>query len=553
MGRCLLLLSFLSALLHAQTSVPVGELADLLARGRQLLREERFLPAEQIFHEALKRDPVNVEAIFLLGLALAKQQKWEASKEQLERATARQPSFVPAHVELAGVQFKLGHLPDSIRILRTVLSLDPDHQYAQQFLATLLYLKEQRIEALHYWNRTDAPRIGKIAYRVPPKTDPKLVQHLFPLNEGELLRRQQVLDIRWKQERFHLGSPFYWHLIAGEGELWDLELALTHPVTLPFPQAFLLENSARALLYRQVAVQYPRTARGGTQLFASFRWDPHQKRVRTFAEFPFLSSSSDNLRLGFDLRDETWKHTPSASEFLFQTEQVFVDYEYLMRGRKSLSVRGGYEHRFFRPQNLSDGPHFLRLGLEWNQVVSLNHADTAQFHWTTRLDTLSGISGEKQQARQISSAAKFGWQLDTPSRAGIQLAFRAGLSSRHLPVVDYFIFGVGQDQPLPLRAHPTVESGRKGHGPMARNYALANFEIHRRLLRWRFAEIGGLAFSDSALVSGDPFEAPAPGWFQDAGCGLRLRALGQDLVEILFGFDLRTSSFNYWIGLPTPL
>ena len=549
-GHWLLLLPLLAGSLQAGTPPHASEFDSLLTEGKRLLREERFLSAEEVLHKALEHDPANPEAIFLLGLALAKQEKWEASRQQLERATTQQPDFLPAHLELAGVQFKMGSRKQPIHTLRKVLSLDPHHEYAHRFLATLLYLEEQRIEALHHWNQAGGPRVGQITYRVPPETGAELLQHLFPLNEGEILRARQILDIRWKQKRFHLGPPFHWYLQPDRKTLWDLEIVLARPLTLPFPQGFLLENAARALFYQEVAAGYPTATRSGKQLYETFRWDPHRKRARTVAEVPFLSSSSDALHLGFDFREETWRHTPSANEFLFQTEEVFVDYEYLMRNRRSFSLRAGYGHRFFRQQNFPHSPHLLQLGFKWDQLVGLNRADTAQLHWTTRFDTLSGITGEKSQAQQISSAARLNLPLDDPSRARLGISLRAGLSSRDLPIVDYFVLGVGQDQPLPLRAHPTVERGHKGHGPMGRNYLLANFELHRRLLRWRFTEIGGLAFSDTAFVSGRPFESAAPLWFQDIGCGLRLRALGHNLAQVLFGLDLRTSSFNYWIGLP---
>ena len=477
MWPCLLLASLLAGSVSGQSRSPLSEFDSLLARGKQLIEEQNLPEAERVLRQILEKNPEHLEAIFLLGLTLAKQEKWAASRERLEQAITQQPDFLPARLELAGVHFKMGNRRESIRTLRQVLARDPSHQYAHTFLATLLYLEGHRIEALYHWNRGGEPRIDQIAYNVPSQTTADFLQHLFPLNEGEMLRREQVLDIHWKQQQFRLGSAFHWQLQPGRHGAWDLEIGLSPGTALSYPKALLLENSTRALLYQEVAVDYPRTPRSGKHYSGSARWDTPRKRFQTSAAFPFLSSSSDGLHLGFDFREENWSHTASGSEFFLQSEQLLVHYEYLMSSRKSFSIHTGYQHQFSRAaqdsQEFPDSPHLLRLGLGWNHLVSLNHADTMQLDWWTRFDTIVGIGGQNNRARQFSSTAKLNWHWSKRSRSGMKLAFGTGVSSQALPIFDYFILGVGQDQPLPLRAHPTVQNGRKGHAPMGRNFALA--------------------------------------------------------------------------------
>ena len=557
LGRISLLLILVTALLKAETDAPSTPFASLLAEGKQLIQEEDFGAAEEVLHQALRQVPTNVEALFLMGLVLAKQEKWDASRKRLEQATTQDPDFLPAHLELAGVHFKLGNHSESIRILRKVLFLDPDHDYAHRFLGTLLYLEDQKIEALEQWNDAQEPRINRIRYQTAPETTAEFLQRLFPLNEGEILRRQQILDIQWKQTRFHLGPPFHWHLEPSAGDTWDLEIALPPPSTFSFPKAFLLENVTRVLFNQEVGGTVPLGAGTGRTLSGSVRWDPPRKRLQTSAQFPFVFSSADALGLDFDLRDEEWDYTPTGTKFDFREKHFLVDYEYLMSDRKSLSIGGGYQHQFLRFEEVSRSlpysPDLLRLGLQWNQLFSLNPADTAQLHWGVRLVGAYGLTGAKNRARQLLSTATFRWRFHRPSRARFSLSAHAGLSSSDLPLDDYFILGIGQDGPLPLRAHPTVQNGRKGNSPMGRNFALANLELHRRLVRWRIMEISGLLFSDTAVVSGGPFEFGLPAQlFYDVGAGFRLRVLGYDLAEVLFGFDLKTSSFNFWAGLPSP-
>ena len=552
----LLLLLLLEPALTAENSVHQSEFDSLLRKGKQLIDQQKFTAAEEILREALKQHPDQPEVLSLLGLVLGKQGRWKASQEVLERALLLQPDFVPAHLELAGVQYKMGRNRESMSTLRRALALDPNNDYAQHFLATLLYLEEQRIEALYYWNRLGEPRINQIHYSTSAKTAAELLGHLFPFNEGEMLRRQQILSILWKQARFNLDPPFQWHLVPDSSGAWDLKIALYPRTTLAFPKAFLLENLARVLFHQEVAYQYPQGLGSGKYFSGSFRWDTPRKRVKAAAGFPFLSSSSDALRLGFDLRDEAWNHRVSGTEFLFQTEQLFADYEYLLSGRKSFSIHAGYHHQYFRFEeghnNHSSNPHLVRVGSEWNQLFSLNRADTARLSWRSRLDAFSGFGRAKSRAWQFSSTAKLHWRRGDRSASGLKLSLRTGLSSHNLPLDRYFILGVGQDDPLPLRAHPTVENGQKGNSPMGRKYALANLEYYRRILVWRFLEVGALTFSDSAIVSGSPFQASEKEWFQDVGGGFHFKVMGLEVLQILFGFDLKTNSFHSWLGLSGP-
>ncbi len=549
----LLLLLLFDPILTAESRVHQSEFDSLLRKGRQLIDQQKLTAAEEIIREALKQRSEQPEALLLLGIVLGKQGRWEASQEVFERVLLLQPDFVSAHLELAGVQYKMGRNYESIRTLRRALVLDPNNDYAQRFLATILYLEEQQIEALYHWNRLGEPRINQIHYSTSAKTTAELLGHLFPLNEGEVLHRQQILSILWKQERFNLGPPFQWRLIPNSSGTWNLKIALRPRTTLAFPKAFLLENSARGLFQQEVAYQYPQDLGSGKHFSGSFRWDTPRKRVKAAARFPFFSSSSDALQLGFDLRDETWNYRVSGTEFLFQTEQLFANYEYLMRDEGSFSIHAGYHHQLFRFEeghNLSSNPHLVRVGSEWNQLFSLNIADTTRLSWRSRLDTFSSFGRAKSRSWQLSSAVKLYWRPGNWSASGLKLSFRTGLSSYNLPLDHYFILGVGQDEPLPLRAHPTVENGRKGNSPMGRKYALANLEYYRQIFVWRLLEIDALTFSDSAIVSGAPFQSSEKEWFQDVGWGFHFKVMGREVLQILFGFDLKTNSFHSWLGLP---
>jgi len=531
----------------------------LLVKGRQLLEEDRYEEAEALLRSFQTLHPENAEGAFLLGFALAKQEKWDIASDQFEQAISLQPGYVSAFIELAGVQFKLGYHDKAIDLFQKALDLDSDNSYAAEFLANLLYLEDRKIEALEYWNNIEKPKIKNITYRTAVDVEPKLLQQIFPLNEGEVLRRKQILDIRWKQEQFDLDPKFFWHITTSSNDEWDLEIGLPPRGTLSPLKTILLSNAVRVPVYREAVIEYPLELRSGKKFKGIVRWDSPQKRLSATAWFPFLLSKSDGLGSTFDWRNEAWVTGQTGIGFRYKTKTVKTNYDFLMRNRMAISFHAGYDHQVLsfkeiQPQEMArdfpNNQHFLNLGLEWKKRIGLSVSDKVKVDWKVYYNNHFGLDGKRTQARQVAASTALDWQLDPSRRFELKASLGAGHSSQNIPLSKYFVLGVGQDNPLPLRAHPTVVDEHKGNSPLGRQFILGNLELHRRLIRWRVLEIKGQIFMDIGTVYETPFGNESGVWYRDIGCGLRFGALGSDLIEILFGYDINNKSTNFWIGLP---
>ena len=198
---------FVLFLLPLKAQSPLSE--DLLAKARARLEAEEYAAAHELVREVLRAQPDDVEASFLLGVLLAEQESWEAAGQTLERAIDLSPRFAQAHLELAGVRYRQGANHEAMRLLRRTISMDPGNSHARYFLATLSYLDERQLKALYHWNAVGEPRINEISYLTPSQTNPELIGKLFRLNEGEVLRREQIMDIRWVREKVEapIGLP----------------------------------------------------------------------------------------------------------------------------------------------------------------------------------------------------------------------------------------------------------------------------------------------------------------------------------------------------------
>jgi len=546
-------LSVLLSLLPAPAGLGSGT-EDLLSRGRTELEAERYQQAESLFQQVLQQDASNSEASFLLGMALAKQERWADAERELERAVRLQPGYAAAHAELAGVYFKQDQRDKARASLKTALKLDPQNNYARSFLAILSYLQDRRLEALHHWNLLGEPQIARIEVAASEDAAPKLVESLFRFNEGEVLDRKQLLQAYWVQRRFRLGPRFGWQLDPQPKGRWNLRMDLP-PANDSFSNktGFLIENSSRAVFNREIGLGL-RDGRG-RRMAGGVRWDAPRKRAGASASFPFLSSSSDLLRLGFDVRDEDWSHTASGAEYGYRTEKVFGAYEWLTSGRRSLAFQGGYQRQEFRfggdgaapPQS----PHLLAAGLEWNQLWGLDAGENARLSWMARFDAFSPLAGGGGPSHRMTSGLGIDWILARKTETRLRLSLQGGISGRDLPLDHYFLFGIGPDARLPLKAHPELRDGRRGNSPMGRDFVLLGAELGRRLWRWGVLEMGGFVFSDTAFVSGRPFLPGEGEWFQDVGVGVRFRVLGQEVLNVFLGLDTRSRTFNHWAGLPS--
>ena len=64
---------------------------DLLTQARAKIEAKDHTAAEKLVREVLLHRPVHAEVSFLLGVVLAKQEKWEAARQALERTIDLNP------------------------------------------------------------------------------------------------------------------------------------------------------------------------------------------------------------------------------------------------------------------------------------------------------------------------------------------------------------------------------------------------------------------------------------------------------------------------------
>src|SRR5882672_11981736 len=100
----------------------------------------------------------------VMGLALARQEKWSEAKQSFELGFRKAPGDPRFLVELAGIAYKQKDFQTAKDRLSAALPLGPQDAYVREFLATVYFLEGNLEAALKYWNPEDKPRLRSVAF-----------------------------------------------------------------------------------------------------------------------------------------------------------------------------------------------------------------------------------------------------------------------------------------------------------------------------------------------------------------------------------------------------
>ena len=145
MKNLLLIVSFLSVtvVVHAQ------EVNDLILKGNELYKQQKFAEAEKEFLKALEKEPSNQTAINNLASAQYRQKKNEESKKEFGKLTigekTESTTKSTAFYNIGAVLSKEKKLEESIEVYKQSLRLSPDDKQTRENLQkALIELKKKQ-------------------------------------------------------------------------------------------------------------------------------------------------------------------------------------------------------------------------------------------------------------------------------------------------------------------------------------------------------------------------------------------------------------------------
>lgn len=113
----------------------------------------RLAEAEALYRSVLKVQPRNFDAAFLLGVAFAQRNNFEAAKEFLAKAVRIKPEAAEAHYNLGLALHSLGLQAEALESYNRTIKLQPDHAVALHNRGAVLHTMKRHEEAVGSFER----------------------------------------------------------------------------------------------------------------------------------------------------------------------------------------------------------------------------------------------------------------------------------------------------------------------------------------------------------------------------------------------------------------
>jgi hypothetical protein len=123
---------------------------------------------------------------------------------------------------------------------------------------------------------------------------------------------------------------------------------------------------------------------------------------------------------------------------------------------------------------------------------------------------------------------------------------RAGMTAGQPPFDELFNLGLDRDQDFWFRGHPGTQNGRKGAGPLGRDYVLASFEFDKEIYGTGIWKLSLGPFLDTGRVYDRRKSFGVEKWLCDVGIQAKVRILETLTVVFLYGKDLRSGGNAFY-------
>jgi tetratricopeptide (TPR) repeat protein len=528
---------------------------------KQLADAEQW---QEIVRQAETEPPGSADMDFYYGSALAHLERWDDAKKAFVTGQALQPTDVRFPEELAGVAFKQKRYDDAVKHLHRALQLKPDDEYADDFLGTIYFLQGNLDAALKYWNRVKKPRVEKIAYDPPPKLDATLLDHSFAFSQASTLQLQELRDTADRLRNLGIFPDFRFELVARPDGDFNVIFRNHERNGYGSNKWVALFMLLRGLPAQTVFPEYFNINHEALNFTSVYRFDAQKRRVQANLSGPLAKNPKRGFGVGVDLREENWALQSSftgPTDFLgglnLRREALYGKFAALPGEKLHWSGLVELSHRDFR--GVVDGPaltpSLLSKGYQLKEQVDVSSAlwqdperhmrlDGSASSQTGRLWSAAGETFEKLQG-----TAQYHWlPRSTSDDYAVQARASAGKVFGDVPFDELWMLGIGGDNDLWMRGHIATRDGKKGSGPLGRDYFVSNFEVDKNVYQLQMVRLILSPFVDTGAIRDDLAGLGSHKWLTDVGASLKLKALGFG-VALSYGKDLRSGNNAFYATL----
>lgn len=552
---------FLAALVCAR----VNACAQDAVSAQELFAQERWTELVDRFSTVSDR---SAEQEYEYGVALARLKRWNEARSALLSGSRLAPGDKRFPIELAGVAFSLKRNRQAAGYLRRALRLDPEDDYANDFLATICFLQGNLESAVKYWNRlsTPKPEIAELRDDPPLRIRPALLDHAFAYAPASILRLPQLRATRARLQNLQVYSNYRLELLAHADGRFDSIFRATELDGFGNGHVGALLRTFRGLPFQEVRPEYYNARGTAMNVRTIARWDPDKRRYGAELSAPFGEDPQWRYRISVDVRNENWEipngltgPAPIEASLNLRREEAGAEISRLVGWRWQWILGANFSHRDFR--NVVPGatltPELLEHGFELEQIAGLRYEILRVPEHRLNISS----NGSSQAARLWSQAAESFEKLQGsveahwfPHVSGDDLETRwrasAGRTFGQLPFDELFMLGLERDNDpvLWMRAHVGTRHGRKGSAPLGKNYFIANWETDKNIYSNGFLTLKLGPFIDTGKIADPAAALGTQEWLVDSGAEVKIRVLGVG-AAFTYGKDLRTGNNAFYVTL----
>jgi tetratricopeptide (TPR) repeat protein len=499
---------------------------------------------------------------FYLGLALAQLGRLSEAQNALLAGRRLAPGDPRFPVELAGIAFKQKNYPQTERLLRRALRLEPADAYANNFLATTYFLEGNLETALKYWNRAGKPHIANVLEDPTPRIAPALLDHAFAFSPAATLTLTQFLDTNARLRALGVFPQFHLDLDARAGGNFDMVFRGHELDGAGGSKLEALFLFFQGLPFQEVNPQYYDFRREAINFTSMVRWDAQKRRIFANLSGPFERSAKYRWDLAADLRGENWTirngftgPAPVLAGFNMRHEMAAFDLASHASDRFGWSAGAEVSHRNFRTVDSGSilTPQMLASGYQLKQQAQFTSTlwRVPERRFTVTAGAASDAARLWSQPQQSFEklTGSLGWHWFPRAQGDdyeTSQQLRAGKTFGEPPFDELFILGLERDNDLPLRAHIGTRDGRKGSAPLGRNYFLENGELDKDLYANGLVKLQLGPFFDIGNIADPGTSLGSHNWLFDTGAQLKLRVFSTGVV-FSYGKDLRTGNNAFYV------
>ena len=492
---------------------------------------------------------------FLMGLALARQEKWREAKQSFESGFRKAPGDSRFLVELAGIAYKQKDFRIAKDRLHAALRLNPQDAYAREFLATIYFLEGNLEAALKYWNPEDKPRLRSVTFVPSLKLKESLRNRALAFNALQVLTGDALLTTDSRLQNLGIFSSWRIELTPTDSGNYDATLHLAERNGWGDSKVEGIVSFLSGLPYATVYPEFYNLGHEAVNVTSLARWDSEKRRVSLAVSLPVYGDPSLRLRLYADARNENWNLTRTflssgitLSDLNLRRVSAGAEFRSVVNGNWNWSSGAEIAHRNFRnltePLSSSERPFFTAttsLAGWLGAGRSLLRVPERRF----TLDTTAELRAGREFADGLSPFGALRGSLLAhwlPQAQGddyeMQTRIRAGGTAGKVTIDELFQLGVERDNDLWLRGHTGTIDGRKGAAPLGRRYFLANWELDKNIYRNGFFTLKLGPFLDGGAVADSSGLFGSQRWLWDSGIQCKVQVFGGVTVLLSYGRDL---------------